>query len=314
MFIFLFGEDTYRLQKKLNEIQDKYKKIHENELNLKRTDASQAEFGEFIDEMFQRSMFIKRKLLLLENLFSNERFQKDFLKRIKEIAKSRDIVVIFEKNKIAKKNKLFLALKKYAECQEFQLLKDAELKKWVENEFKKQEIGISYEAINLILEFLGNDLWQISNEIKKLICLKKSAQIKEIKKQDIENIVKPNLETNIFEIISTLAQKDKKKALKLIQIGLNKGDTPINILNMINYQFRGLLIAKELMGKGKGLNDFLKLDIFKPYPARKAWYASVSFSLNELKKIYQKIFEADLNMKTGKVQQEEALKMLIADI
>jgi len=314
MFIFLFGEDTYRLQKKLNEIQDKYKKIHANELNLKRIDASQTEFGEFIDEIFQCSMFIKRKLFLLENLFSNERFQKDFLKKIKEIARSKDVVVVFEKNKISKKNKLFLVLKKCAECQEFQLLKDTELKKWVENEFKKQGIRISYEAINLILEFVGNDLWQISNEIKKLICLKKSAQVKEIKKQDIENIVKPNLETNIFEIISTLAQKDKKKALNLIQIGLNKGDAPINILGMINYQFRGLLIAKELMDKGKGLNDFLKLNIFKPYPAKKAWQASVGFSLDELKKIYQKIFEADLDMKTGKVQQEEALKMLIAEI
>ena len=142
MFIFLFGEDTYRLQEKLNEIQHKYKKIHENELNLKRIDASQAEFGEFIDEIFQCSMFIKRKLFLLENLFSNERFQKDFLKKIKEIAKSKDVVVVYEKNKISKKNKLFLALKKCAECQEFQLLKDAELKKWIENEFKKQGIEI----------------------------------------------------------------------------------------------------------------------------------------------------------------------------
>lgn len=314
MFIFLFGEDTYRLQKKLNQIQDKYKKIHKNELNLKKIDAFQTEFKEFIDELFQRSMFVKRKLFLLENLFSDEKFQKDFLKKIKEIAKSEDIIVVFEKNKTPRKNKLFLALKKYAECQEFKLLKDTELKKWVENEFKKYEIGISYEAINLILEFTGNDLWQISNEVQKLVCLKKSAQVKNIKTQDIKDIVKPNLETNIFEIIDTLAQKDRKKALNLIQIGLNKGDTPINILSMINYQFRGLLIAKEMISKGKSLNDFLKLNIFKPYPARKAWQASDGFSLDELKKIYQKIFEADLNMKTGKIQQEEALKMLIVDI
>jgi len=314
MFIFLFGEDTYRLQKKLDEIQDKYKKIHKKELNLKRIDIFQKEFKEFIDELFQCSMFVKRKLFLLENLFSNEKFQKDFLKEIKKIAKSEDIIVIFEKNKVPKKNKLFLALKKYAKCQEFKPLKGTELKRWVENEFKKQEIRISYEAINLILEFIGDDLWQISNEIQKLVCFKKSAQIKDIKIQDVKDIVKPNLKTNIFEIINTLAQKNKKKALTLVQIGLNKGDTPINILSMINYQFRGLLIAKELMSEGKGLNDFLKLNIFKPYPTRKAWYASAGFSLDELKKIYQKIFEADLNMKTGKIQQEEALKMLIADI
>ena len=314
MFIFLFGEDTYRLQKKLDEIQDKYKKIHRNELNLRRIDVFQKEFKEFIDELFQCSMFIKRKLFLLENLFSNEKFQKDFLKKIKEIAESKDVIVIFEKNNIPKKNKCFLALKKYAECQEFKLLGDVELKRWIKNEFRKQETGISQEAISLILEFVGNDLWQISNEIKKLVCLKKSSQVKDIEAQNIKDIVKPNLETNIFEIINTLAQKNKKKALKLIQIGLSKGDTPVNILNMINYQFRGLLIAKELMHEGKSLNDFLELNIFKPYPAKKAWQASAGFSLDELKKIYQKIFEADLNMKTGKIQQEEALKMLIADI
>jgi len=146
MFIFLFGEDTYRLQKKLDEIQDKYKKIHKNELNLKRIDISQKEFKEFIDELFQYSMFVKRKLFLLENLFSNEKFQKDFLKEIKKIAKSEDIIVIFEKGKIPKKNKLFLALKKYAECQEFKPLGDVELRRWIENEYflrsNKSHFGI----------------------------------------------------------------------------------------------------------------------------------------------------------------------------
>ena len=107
MFIFLFGEDTYRLQKKLNEIQDEYKKVHKNELNLTRIDVSNVEFKEFIDELSQRSMFVKRKLFLLENLFSNEKFQKDLIKKIKEITKSKDLVVIFEKGKISKKNKLF---------------------------------------------------------------------------------------------------------------------------------------------------------------------------------------------------------------
>jgi len=314
MFIFLFGEDTYRLQKKLDEIQNKYKKIHKNELNLRRIDASQEEFSSFIDELFQRSMFVERKLFFLENLFSNEKFQKDFLKKIKDISELKDIVVIFEKSKIPKKNKLFIALKKYAECQEFEPLKENDLRKFIENKLNNHNLKISKEAIDFILEFTGNDLWQISNEIQKLICLKKNTSTKDIKTQDIKNIVKPNLETNIFEIINSLAQKKKKKALKLIQIALNKGDTPVNILNMINYQFRGLLIARGLMDEGRDLNDFIEMDIFKPYPARKAWYASISFSSDELKKIYQKIFEADLNMKTGKIQQEEALKTLISDI
>jgi len=62
------------------------------------------------------------------------------------------------------------------------------------------------------------------------------------------------------------------------------------------------------------LDDFLELSILKPYPTRKCWYASIGFSLSQLKKIYQKIFEADLNIKTGKISPEQGIKMLIAQI
>ena len=318
MIIFLYGKDTYRLQQKLKEIEDQYKKIHKSGLNLEKIDALQIEFGEFTDKLFQYSMFIKKKLFFLENLFSNQKFKEKFLEKIKEVAKSQDLVVIFEKKNLLKKDKLFLNLKKHGKSQEFQLLKGKALENWMRNEFQKEKMKISEQAMNLLLEFVGNDLWQLSNEIKKLVCLKKTLQsndlIEEIKSKDVEILVKPKLEADIFKIIDALAQRNKKKALQLIQENLLKENKPLAILNMINFQFRGLLIAKTLMEEGKSLDDFLKLNIFKPYPTRKCWYASTGFSLSQLKKIYQKIFEADLSIKTGKIQAEEGLKMLVAEI
>ena len=318
MIIFLYGEDTYRLQQKLKEIEDQYKEVHKSGLNLEKIDALQIEFEEFADRLFQYSMFIKKKLFFLENLFSNQKFKEKFLEKIKEIAKSQDLVVVFEKKELPKKDKLFLNLKKYGKSQEFEHLKGKVLENWVRNEFQKEKIKISEQAMNLLLEFIGNDLWQLSNEIKKLVCLKKplkaSDLMEEVKSEDVEILVKPKLEANIFKIIDALSQKNKKKALKLIQESLLKENKPLVILNMINFQFRGLLIAKALMEEGKTLNDFLKLNILKPYPTRKCWYASTGFSLNQLKKIYQKIFEADLSIKTGKIQPEEGLKMLVAEI
>ena len=318
MIIFLYGKDTYRLQQKLKEIEAQYKKIHKSGLNLEKMDALQIEFREFADKLFQYSIFIKKKLFFLENLFSNQEFKEKFLEKIKEIAKSQDLIVVFEKKELPKRNKLFLNLKKHGKCQEFQPLKEKELRNWIKGEFQKEKIKISGQAMNLLLEFVGNDLWQLSNEIRKLVCLKKPLQssdlIKEVKGQDVEILVKPKLEADIFKIIDALAQRNKKKALQLIQENLLKENKPLAILNMINFQFRGLLIAKTLMGEGKTLDDFLKLNILKPYPTRKCWYASAGFSLDQLKKIYQKIFEADLGIKTGKIQPEEGLKMLVAEI
>lgn len=318
MIIFLYGKDTYRLQQKLKEIEAQYKEVHKSGLNLEKIDARQIEFEEFADKLFQYSMFIKKKLFFLENLFSSKKFKEKFLEKIKEITKSQDLIVVFEKKELPKKDKLFLNLKKHGKSQEFESLKGKVLENWVRNEFQKEKIKVSEQAINLLLEFIGNDLWQLSNEIKKLVCLKKplktSDLIEEVKSEDVEILVKPKLEANIFKIIDALSQKNKKKALKLIQESLFKENKPLAILNMINFQFRGLLIAKALMAEGKTLNDFLKLNIFKPYPTRKCWYASTGFNLNQLKRIYQKIFEADLSIKTGKIQPEEGLKMLVAEI
>ncbi len=318
MIIFLYGKDTYRLQQKLQEIEAQYKEVHKSGLNLEKIDVLQIEFEEFADKLFQHSMFIKKKLFFLENLFSSQKFKEKFLEKIKEITKSQDLIVVFEKKELPKRDKLFLNLKKYGKSQEFEHLKGKVLEDWVKNEFQKEKIKVSEQAMNLLLEFIGNDLWQLSNEIKKLVCLKKplkaSDLIEEVKSEDVETLIKPKLEANIFKIIDALSQKNKKKALRLIQESLLKENKPLAILNMINFQFRGLLIAKTLMEEGKTLNDFLKLNILKPYPTRKCWYASTEFSLNQLKKIYQKIFEADLSIKTGKIQPEEGLKMLVAGI
>jgi len=325
MLIFLYGPDTYRLQQKLKEIEAQYKKVHKSGLNLEKIDTLQIGFREFADKLFQHSMFIKKKLFFLENLFSNTRatakgederssstteFKEEFLKKIKEIRKSQDLIVVFEKKELPKKDKLFLNLKKYGKCQEFQLLGGERLKSWVKREFKKYQTQVDPVALEELINFVGNDLWQMENEIKKLICLKKPL----LSSQDVEILVRPKLEADIFKIIDALAQKNKKKALQLVQENLLKENKPLVILNMINFQFRGLLIAKTLMEEGKTLDDFLELSILKPYPTRKCWYASIGFSLSQLKKIYQKIFEADLSIKTGKIQLEEAIKILVAEI
>ena len=51
-----------------------------------------------------------------------------------------------------------------------------------------------------------------------------------------------------------------------------------------------------------------------PYIIKKASWQARKFSFEDLKKIYQKIFQADLGIKTGKIEPETALDMLIAEI
>ena len=315
MVIFLYGPDTYRSRQKLNEIIANYKKIHKSGLNLKYFDFKKDSYQEFKDEFQTISMFQEKKLVVLENTFSNAEFKRKFLENSKKFIDSKNIILFYEEDEVSKNDSLFNFLKKNAKFQEFELLAGQKLKNWVKKEFEKYQCQISDTALGKLIEFTANDLWQITNEIKKLVSFRKKQKIGE---EDVELLVRPKIEADIFKTIDAISSKNKKQALILIHNHLEKGDSPLYLLSMINFQFRNLLLVKSCESKGElYINDMrilskkLKLH---PYVIRKSIQQARRFTIDELKKIYQKIFEVDLNIKTGKIDPQTALDLLITEI
>jgi len=308
MIIFLYGLDSYRAREKLREIIERYKKIHKSGLNLKYLDFSEKEvnFSDLKDKVSQASMFKEKKLIVMVDFF--KRIDK---KALKDFVKTDDILLCYQEGEINKNTNLFRFLEKNAKCQEFRPLSGEKLKRWVQQEFNKTKARITPLALSKLIEYVGNDLWRMSNEIKKLASFKK-AEI--IEKEDIDFLVRPEHETDIFKTIEAIAQQNKKKALKLIHRHLEKGDTPLYLLSMINYQFRNILMIKDLVENHKPYSLILKKTTLHPFVVQKGYSLARRFSLPELKKIYRKIFRVDLNIKTGKVEPEVALDMLIAEI
>ncbi len=318
MVIFLYGQDTYRLTQKLREIIEEYKKIHKSGLNLRFFDFSDStkglSFQDFKDAFQQRSMFKEKRLMVLTHVFSNKDLKQSFLKNIKNLTDSKDVIVISEKNKILANDSLFKILKKKTICQEFKPLKGQSLENWVKKEIEQYRVKIEPEALQQIIDFIGNDLWRFSNEIKKLVNYKGKNSDLTIAKQDIELLVRPKIEPDIFQTINFLASKNKKQALSLLKKHLEKGDNPLYLLSMISFQFRNLLMIRELIDKNRPYFLISKETKLHPYVVKKSHDQAQRFSLSELKKIYQKIFEVDLNIKTGKLEPETALELLIAQI
>ncbi|XOB42056.1 MAG: DNA polymerase III subunit delta [Candidatus Nealsonbacteria bacterium] len=374
MIIFLYGPDTYRSRQKLNEIIEHYKKTSKSGLNLKYFDFKKDSYQEFKGEFQIISMFQEKKLMVLKNAFSNSEFKRKFLENSKkfrdskpstraelgagpvlhrnEVSGAGDIILFYEEGEFSKNDALFNFLKGQAKFQEFKLLGSQRLKNWVKKEFEKYQCQVSDRALGKLIEFIGNDLWQISNEIRKLVCYRaprvarrrdksllnlRSASPRsvseggkenevlfdykkkqEIGEEDVELLVRPKIETDIFKTIDAISSGNKKQALLLIHKHLEKGDSPLYLLSMINFQFRNLLLVKSCESKTelyvndmRILSEKLKLH---PYVIRKSIQQAKRFTIDELKKIYQKIFQADLNIKTGKIDPQTALDLLITEI
>ena len=318
MIYFIFGEDSYRSKRKLEEIISGYKKVHKSGLNLIYVDAKLEDFKDFYSNFKINSMFAEKKLIVLKNIFADKKFQEEILENIEALEKIKDIVVIYEDCVADQRIKIYKSLQKYAKCQEFNCLSPALLKKWIAEEFSvqaepasgREKTRIDPEAIDLLISFVKNDLWQMANEINKLSNYKSGGVVK---KEDVELLVKPNAENDIFKTIDALASKNKKLALDLLHKQLDGGDVPLYLLSMIAYQFRNLLTIKELQ-TNQPYGMIAKKSGLHPFVVQKTSYVCNQFTIEQLKKIYQKIFKVDSDIKTGKIEPETALDLLLAEI
>ena len=96
MIYFIYGEDSYRSKRKLEEIIEGYKKVHKSGLNLIYIDAKEKDFKDFYSNFKITSMFAEKKLIILKNVFDDKKFQEDFLENIKNIEDLKDIVIVYE--------------------------------------------------------------------------------------------------------------------------------------------------------------------------------------------------------------------------
>ncbi len=308
MIIFVYGEDSYRSRQKLSEIIEQYKKIHKSGLNLKSFDGKMS-YNDLKDGASNISMFKEKKLIVLNNISLNKKFQEDFLENPDYLKNSEDIFLFYEEGDLPK-SKFCDSLKKIGKCQEFTLLKGQKLENWLKKEFKKYGFDISEDVVFKMIDFTGGDLWQLANEIKKITTFKNKEKTVSLK--DIELLVKPNIENDIFKTIDAIAQKNKSQAITLLHRHLRQGDNPLYLLTMINFQFRNLLMMKS--EDSTNMFFLAKKLAMNPYVVRKTMQQVGRFSLAELKKIYRYIFQIDSGVKTGKINTETALDLFLSKI
>ncbi len=305
MILFLYGPDTFRSKRKLEEIIERYKKIHKSGLNLIFLDLEEKKYQDFIENFQPVAMFREKKLIVLKNASKNPSFKENFQKEIKNFKNSKEIILFYE-GEITEDN-FFKKIKENSKWQEFGILEGEKLKLWVKREIKKLGGEIEERALDKLIEFVGSDLWRMENEIKKLISF---SQDKKIKQKDVEILVKPEIEMDVFKTIDAIAKRNRILALKLIQKHLERGESPLYLLSMINFQIRNIILIKDLIERKRPL---AKAGLH-PFLLQKTIYQAKKFSFPEIKKIYQRIFEIDFKIKTGQIKPELALELFVSQI
>lgn len=310
MLILLYGEDTYRSRQKLNEIIKEYQAKHKTGLNLVRFSEKDLDFDKVKETIEAVSMFNEKKLIVLENAFKNKSFLENFSKYVKKrkLKNNQDVIlVVHQEGKLAiSPFKSWLTM-----SEEFKPLEGIGLNNWVRKKVAENQAEIEPQAIGKLVAFVGGDLWQMSNEIDKLANYRKGQTINS---EDIDLMVKSKIDLNIFKTLDALAQKNRKTALKLLHEHLNQGENEIYLFSRFIYQLRVLLKLKDLMDKGIPYYNLAKQSGLHPFVVKKSSAQLRNFTLEQLKKIYQYLLKIDLAIKTGRLDGQTALDLLINEM
>jgi len=329
MIIFLYGEDTFRSRRKLNELKEKFlREIDKTGASLSLIDGEKAAIGEINGAIAPLSLLAKKRMIVIENIFSNK--SKTIFKELNEYFNSKrsdENIVIFwdgkidEKKLSAEKNKLFKLLNKSKLVQNFKSLSNTEIINWTKKEIEERGGKISREALYILTSLASGDLWQIDNDITKLLNYKTGQQLKlgksestEITDEDVKNLVSGQVNENIFALTDALASKNKKMAAKLLEDHLAAGLTEGYLLNMIIRQFKTLLQIRQAIDSGFTSRKIITLLKIHPYVAQKGIGQVRNFSLDQLKKILSELIKIDYLMKSGQVDAITSISLLIVKI
>ncbi len=329
MFHILYGKDDFSLNRELERIKASLGDPQMLAVNTVRLDGQHLTLGELKDSCNTAPFLASSRLVIVEGLL--KRFE---LKWGKQRSSKRDIsktrnglerweglvcyieqmpqttILMLVDGEIKSTNSLLRKVSSVAKINTFPPLRNANLTAWIRRRMVEEGGSITSQAVGLLVELIGGNLWVMNNEIQKLVLYTRGSQVTE---DDVRQVVSSAQETNIFTLVDAVVEGRAGVAQRMLHRLLQEGMPPGQILAMITRQFR--LIAQTMdLGSGlsrKQIQDRLGLT---GYPLDKTLRQSELYDLEHIKRTYAMLLETDLAIKTGKYNDQLALELLLAEL
>ena len=152
--------------------------------------------------------------------------------------------------------------------------------------------------------------WKIKQEIDKLFHYKLSGAPSDktvITAADVELLIAPSIDLNIFETLDAFGSRNKAQALLLLHEHLESGTDPFYLFSMLVYQFRNLIRIKSLASDAVPYANIIKKTGLNPYVVKKAYAQCNKFDLEELKQLFAGLSRLEINAKQGKEDMADGL-------
>ena len=248
---FYYGDEDYNIDLKIEEMKSH---LDSNFIALNFQVFDNPEYQKLITVLRTPPMMFGKMLIIINSdkyfLSQKKAFEDNELSDIEDALKYNvdgvDIVFVVklpknENKKLDSRKKIYKILSQYnvQEFPTFKTYKTEEIATWIKNHAKKKDLNLNKEALELLIEQVGNDLRQFDTELDKLKLI--AYPEKTITKKMVEEIAISN--QDLFNITELIIKNKKDRALLEFK-KLTDKKHPLEILAAIQTMLRKLILIK----------------------------------------------------------------------
>ena len=306
-FYLIYGTDKSRIHKKIEEIKEKLK-IEE----IIKYSLDKDNLEDIILDASLVNMFSSTKLILVDdaNIFTTSKKEidtkvlEDYLNNYNS-----DTYIIFECNqeKVDTRKKIYKKIRELGEIIEIVKPDKKSIKEHILNFAKKNNYVI--EDIDYLTNKIGADVNNVDNELTKLFIFK--TEDKKITNKDIDNLIIPSLEDEIFALSDAVIKNETKRSLDLLEEFINKNYDEMQIIILLANSFRFMYQVKYLSNKNMSSDMIAKELSANPYRVRINLPHCYYYSESDLLLYLKKLADLDKNIKLGLINKNLGLQMFL---
>lgn len=309
--LFLYGEETFLLEKSLRRIKNHLVPPEAQDFNLVVLNGRDVSGAAVVDHARTLPVYAPHRLVIVRD---SQHLKADSLETLREYIKEPvpETVLVFVADKIDKRRKFFQEFSKKGELVEFKGIYDNQLPAFVKTQSRELGFSFTEDALQRFCRKVGTNLAEVHGELVKLKTYAGDRDLVDV--DDVTAIVSDSRIESIFELTNAVGRRRAGEALRLLQRMLDDGAAPLLILSMLVRHFRQLWKARELQKQGASRKTLPRSLGVNPYFLDGILDQAQHFSDRECRRAFDLFLDADLALKSSGSHASTVLEKVLLQL
>lgn len=314
---FVLGTEIF-LQEQVREAFLARLNIEENDLNFSQFDLKETPVSQLLLEVESSPFFGDHRLVFAENPFflttekpknAPENDLEELIKYLENPLETTILVFWINTEKMDERKKVTKRLKKSAELIDVQPMKEADVRRYLQQTITNDQLTFSREAFDLFFFLTDASLSKAMQELTKIRLY--AGENRQISKEIVQALVPKSLEQNVFDLTASVLEGRAQEALRLYDDLLVQGEETIKINAILMSQIRLLLQVRLLQNIGQQQGTIAEVLKVHSFRVKLAMKQARKFEIKTLAQLYDELIENDFKIKTGQMDKELIFQLFV---